>query len=95
MTMKMNRHWLKQETLQEMLQRKLQTDEDGNIVYPGNENTEKRTGSNLRMLLTYAFGDTKNGKPLDYEILRDMLINVMKIPSDQLYQARVVWKQIK
>ena len=79
---------IKSETFREMLIRKLShsTTEDGNFIYPGSEDADDRTGSNLHHLVAYAVHDMQE-KPLDYDIFREFLITKLKIPASLLYKA--------
>lgn len=78
-----------------MLLRKLQgqTNDDGNFVYPGEENIEDRVGSSLHELIDYAFGNSKNGKPVDIDVFRSHIISALKIPPNLLYYPPVAWKK--
>lgn len=63
------------ESFAERMKRRLQpfTNDDGNFVYPGNEDQDERTGSNLGQLLDYAFRVT-NERPIDYKVFREFVL---------------------
>ena len=75
--------------------RKLQghTNDDGNFIYPGEGNIEERTGSALHELIEYAFGKSKNGKPVDIDLFRSHITEVLKLPPELLYYPPVAWKK--
>ena len=91
----MQRHSLQQETLEQMLLRKLQsqTNDDGQFVYPGQESVEERTGSSLIELVAYAMRKIDE-KPLDYGLFRDFLVTQLKIPPKLLFVKEGGWKQL-
>ena len=84
------------ETLREGLLRRLTpiTNEDGDIIYPGDVDIKQRTGSNLNQLLKYVF-DNSGDKPIDTDLFREYLLNVMKVPIYLLNYKPVQWKRIK
>ena len=84
------------ETLREGLLRRLtpMTNEDGDIIYPGDVDIKQRTGSNLNQLLKYIF-DNFGDKPIDTDLFREYLLNVMKVPIYLLNYKPVQWKRIK
>ena len=84
------------ETLREVLLRRLTpiTNEDGDIIYPGDVDIKQRTGSNLNQLLKYVFDDSGD-KPIDTDLFREYLLNVMKVPLYLLNYKPVQWKRIK
>lgn len=89
---------LNQESLEEMLLRKLkmQTDDDGAFLYPAEtegDDEEERKGSALIQLVKYAVGKS-NEKPIDYNLFLQFLVNVLKIPQSSLHVAPIVWQKL-
>lgn len=81
----MEKRMLKMETLPDMLERKLETNDDGNIIFPGDDDVAQRTGSNLNHLIDYSMGKSKE-KPIDYNAFCILLTETLKIPADKLHK---------
>lgn len=88
---------LQQETLEQLLIRKLQskTNEDGDIIYDGISDEKDRTGSNLIQLVQYAVGKQRE-KPLDYSVFKSQIMKYpLMIPEQQLYSVKTSWIALK
>ena len=84
-----------QESVKEMVLRKLKehTNDDGNFIYPGKEDIKLRTGSTLHELMASAFGKPNATKPVDFDLFKNILTSVLKIPSHLLYSPPILWKK--
>ena len=92
----MKKHQLQQETLEQLLLRKLRpkTNKDGDFIYDGPSDEKDRTGTNLELLVQYAMGKQRT-KPIDYSEWVQYVSQTLKIPEQQLYCAKTVWKKLK
>ena len=93
--MEMSKQTLQQETLEQLLIRKLQTktNKDGDFIYDGTSDEKDRTGSNLVLLVQYAMGKQRE-KPLDYQVWKNHVMKSLKVPEQQLYSVKSTWKKM-
>ena len=82
---------LRHESLEEMLRRKMKSNEDGDVVYEGDGPEETRTGSNLNTLISYVV-NKEGDKPLDCEIFYNYVTSTLKVPPRLLQYYP--WKKL-